>query len=265
MDSGVIVPLVTPLDDDGEVCAPDIARLIAAVRPHVNAVVPALSTGEGWALSDQQWSRLIAATVRYASGLPVLAGIERPETTEVIALTRIAADLGAHAVVVTTPYGPQVGQQEMYRHYTAVTQAGPLPVVVYHESAVSGNHLRLDTLLRVCGLPGVIAVKDSGGSATFTQRLIAARPGVSVFQGIETLLLETQDVDGYLIALANVEPALCAALFAEPTEARAAEVRAACERYELASPDWYRVIKAELHRRGVLTTARTIQKQEISA
>ncbi|MBV9139640.1 MAG: dihydrodipicolinate synthase family protein [Pseudonocardiales bacterium] len=263
--TGVIVALVTPLTDAGEICAPDIARLIASVRPHVTALVPALSTGEGWALSDRQWSQLIASTVRYAGGLPVLAGIECPQTTEVIARARLAAVLGARAVVVTTPYGPQVSQQDMYRHYTAVTQATPLPVVVYHESAVSGNNLELDTLLRVCRLAGVVAVKDSGGSPAFTRRLIAARPGVPIFQGIEALLLEVGDVDGYVVALANIEPALCAELFVEPSTARASAVRAACERYGLARPDWYRMIKAELHRRGVLTTARIIQTKEVLA
>jgi 4-hydroxy-tetrahydrodipicolinate synthase len=254
----VIVALVTPLTDAGEICVPDIARLVASVRPHVNALVPALSTGEGWALSDGQWSQLIVSTVRHASGLPVLAGVECSETTEVIARARRAATLGARAVVVTTPYGPQVSQQEMYRHYAAVAQAASLPVVVYHENAVSGNNLQLDTLLRVCRLAGVVAVKDSGGSAAFTRRLIAARPRVPIFQGIEALLLEAGDVDGYIVALANLEPALCAELFVEPSAARATEVRAACEQYGLARPDWYRMIKAELHRRGVLTTTRTI-------
>ncbi|MBV8540532.1 MAG: dihydrodipicolinate synthase family protein [Pseudonocardiales bacterium] len=260
--TGVIVALVTPLTDAGEICAPDIARLVTSVRPHVNALVPALSTGEGWALSDRQWNQLVAGTARHAGGLPVLAGIERPTTTEVIARARLAAALGARAVVVTTPYGPQVSQREMYRHYAAVTQAVSLPVVAYHESAVSGNSLHLDTLLQVCRLAGVVAVKDSGGSAAFTRRLIAARPGVPILQGVEALLLEAGEVDGYLVALANVEPALCTALFVEPSSARAAEVRAACERYGLARPDWYRMIKAELHRRGVLTTARIIQTQE---
>lgn len=260
--TGVIVALVTPLTDDGEICAPDVARLVASVRPHVNALVPALSTGEGWALSDGQWSHLIASTACHAGGLPVLAGIECPTTTEVIARARLAAGLGAHAVVVTTPYGPQVSQQEMYQHYVAVTQATPLPVVVYQESAVSGNSLQLDTLLRVCELAGVVAVKDSGGSAAFTRRLIAADPKVLVFQGIDELLPEVGDVDGYIVALANVEPALCAALFDEPSAARAAEVRSACERYGLAQLTWYRMIKAELHRRGLLTTARIIQTQE---
>ncbi len=256
--TGVIVALVTPLTDADEICVPDLARLIASLRPHVNAVVPALSTGEGWALSDKQWSQLITSTVRHASGLPVLAGIECSQTTQVIARAQLAATLGAHAVVVTTPYGPEITQQEMYYHYAALTQDTSLPVVVYHESAVSGNNLQLDTLLRVCRLPRVVAVKDSGGSAAFTRRLLAAHPGVPILQGIEALLLEAGDVDGYVVALANVEPALCTKLFIEPSATRAAEVKAACERYGLARPDWYHMIKAELRRRGVLTTARII-------
>jgi 4-hydroxy-tetrahydrodipicolinate synthase len=256
--TGVIVALVTPLTDAGEICMSDMARLVASVRPHVNALIPALSTGEGWALSGEQWSQLIDSTVRYAAGLPVVAGIECPETAEVIARAQRAAILGAHAIAITTPYGPQVSQQEMYAHYAAVVQATSLPVIVYHESAVSGNDLQLDTLLKICMLDGVVAIKDSSGSPAFTQRLIAACPGVPVFQGIEALLLTVRNVDGYVVALANVEPALCAKLFIGRSAARPTELQAACERYGLNRPDWYRMIKAELHRRGVLTTARVI-------
>ena len=44
----------------------------------------ALSSGEGWRLDEQQWTDVVRHTRRYADGLPVLAGIQLPETSEVI-------------------------------------------------------------------------------------------------------------------------------------------------------------------------------------
>lgn len=255
--SGVTVALVTPLTDDGDVAEEDVGRLVASVRPYVDALLPALSTGEGWALTDRQWHRMVAATVTHRAGLPVLAGIQRPTTAQAVARARTAAGLGAAAVVAPTPYGPDVTQEEMYRHYETLGREGGLPVVVYHEREVSGNDLYPDTLLRICSLPSVVAVKDSAGDPAATRELIAARPGVPVLQGLEHLLPETEGVDGHVAALANVEPALCAALHAGPVSDHAAALAAACERHGLDRPDWYRALKSELCRRGVLTTERT--------
>ncbi|UQI47326.1 dihydrodipicolinate synthase family protein [Streptomyces sp. HU2014] len=255
--AGVTVALVTPLTDTGDVDRGDVGRLVASVRPYVDALLPALSTGEGWALTDRQWHDMVAATVGCREGLPVLAGIQRPTTEEAVARARTAAGLGAAAVVAPTPYGPDVTQEEMFRHYETLGREGGLPVVVYHEREVSGNDLRPDTLMRICSLPSVVAVKDSAGDPAATRELLAARPGVPVLQGLEHLLPETTGVAGHVAALANVEPALCSALHAGPVSDHTAVLAAACERHGLDRPDWYRALKSELCRRGVLTTERT--------
>jgi 4-hydroxy-tetrahydrodipicolinate synthase len=187
-----------------------------------------------------------------------VAGILAPDTETV--LTRIAAArrLGAQAVAAGSPFGPAIGQEQMYRHYERLAGEGGLPVVVYHESALSGNLLALPTLLRICRLPGIAAVKDSAGDPAFTRRMVAAAPGVPVLQGLEHLLGECGPVAGHVVALANVEPELCAAVFAGPSGAGlAARLGDACRRYGLDRDDFYLVLKTELHRRGVLDTATT--------
>ncbi|MFZ3495379.1 dihydrodipicolinate synthase family protein [Streptomyces sp. 5.8] len=257
MITGMTTALVTPVDAAGEIDEKSMARLIATVRPYGDALLPALSTGEGGALSDRQWRDTLTAAVRHADGLPVLAGILRPTTAATLALARTAGGLGAAAVVVTTPYGADVTQEEMYRHFEAVAGAG-LPVIVYHESAVSGNSLELGTLLRVCALPGVAGVKDSAGEPEFTRALIAAGPGVPVVQGLEHLLLESGPVDGWVVALGNVEPELCRALLTDRGEERAAQLHAAYARYGLDRDDWYRSLKTELLRRAVIETDREV-------
>ncbi|MGH3997701.1 MAG: hypothetical protein ACRDTJ_09600, partial [Pseudonocardiaceae bacterium] len=56
--------------------------------------------------------------------------------------------------------------------------------------------------------------------------------------------------------LANLEPALCNAILADPTAVRQAEVDAACMRYGLLADDWYRLVKGELVHRGVIDSDR---------
>src|SRR5205814_9742938 len=95
-----------------EVCPSSVDALMDSVRPYAQGCVAALSTGEGWLLSDQQWQDIVALTVHHADGMPVWAGALRAGTDDVIALTRRARLLGADAIVVTAPFTPGLTDQE---------------------------------------------------------------------------------------------------------------------------------------------------------
>ncbi|MFB7513651.1 dihydrodipicolinate synthase family protein [Streptomyces sp. NPDC056144] len=263
MNQGVIAALVTPFSETGEVSERAVAGLLDTLRPHVDGLLPNLSTGEGRLLTDAQWEAMLVATVKHADGLPVLAGILRPTTEQVLERARVAVELGAHGMIATSPYGPDVTQDEIYEHFARISAEAGLPVIVYHGTEVAGNSADFDTLLRICALPGVVGVKDSSGSSAFTRRLVEAEPGVSVLPGLEHLLLESGPVDGYVVALANVEPELCADLFAGRLDDPATPLAAACERYGLEKDDWYRWVKTALYERGILETDRTVDAAQV--
>jgi len=255
MYTGTIVPLVTPLDADGTVNESDVDRLVGYVHRDVTALMPALSSGEGERLTDRQWHDMVAATVAHSHGLPVLAGILTPQTGQVLARALLAGRLGATAVVVGSPFGADVTQAEILRHFRVVRDSIDLDLFVYNESSKSGNTIDPDTLLRILALPGVVGIKESSGSVDLTRRLLAADHAVPVFQGWENLLLAARGVAGLIGPLANLEPAACTALLADPNQARQHEIDVLCKRYGIFTDDWYRRVKEELHSRGVIGSA----------
>lgn len=260
MYSGTIVPLVTPLGSTGTVACSDVDQLIGSVHGKVTALMPTLSSGEGWLLTERQWTDMVSFTRKYSRGLPVLAGVQLATTVEVIERARVAAALGADGVVVTTPFHAELSQEEMYQHYRILRESVAVPLFLYNESALSGNEIEVDTLRRICELPDVVGIKESSGSAERTREIVAALPGVPVFQGWENLLVQTEGVAGFIGPLANLEPALCNAMLAKPTPVLQAAIDAACERYGLFRDDWYRWVKRILHRRGVLNTDAIVQQ-----
>lgn len=262
---GTIVPLVTPLDANGEVSESDVDRLVANLGDHVNGLMPALSTGEGWKLSEQQWSDVVSFTVKHSRGLPVLAGIQLPTTDEVIARARIAVDLGVDAVVATTPYGKDVTQQDILDHYTRIREAVGVGIFLYNEEAVSGNRIELDTLLKICRLPGIVGIKESSGSADFTKEMTAAGTGIPVFEGWENLLYQAGDVQGFIGPLLNIEPRLVNDMLAAPSQDLQDRINATCEQHGLFGDEWYVPLKEELVRRGVLSTANVVPEKEAVA
>ncbi|MFD0384055.1 dihydrodipicolinate synthase family protein [Streptomyces stramineus] len=139
-------------------------------------------------------------------------------------------------------------------HYTEVAERSPLPVVVYHENAVSKAPLDVDALRAVCALPGVAGVKESSGSAEFTRKLLDGGTDVPVLQGWEHLLSAVPDVHGFVGPLANLDPGICDEALASGAGDVQDRVDALCRQYRLLDDDWYLHVKEELVRRGVLAT-----------
>lgn len=258
MYSGTIVPLITPLDAGGAVDRSSVDRLVDYVHRDVTGLMPTLSSGEGEKLSDAQWRDMVEATVAHARGLPVLAGILRPHTDQVVELARLARELGADAVVVSTPFGPDISQDEIYRHYQVLRDAVDIPLFIYNEAAKSGNSIELDTLLRIFRLPGVVGIKESSGSAELTRRIAEADHDIPVFEGWENLILEARGVAGFIGPLANLEPAICTAMLNEPTLERQQEIDELSKRFGIFEDDWYRHAKVELVARDVISGAYTV-------
>ncbi|MFE3073384.1 dihydrodipicolinate synthase family protein [Streptomyces sp. NPDC059247] len=252
--SGTVVPLITPLDEHGTVDEQSLVRLLDHIRAEVTGFMPALTSGEGWKLDARQWQDVVTYTVRHAGGLPVLAGIQLPDTDAVIERARTAAAIGVDAVVVTTPFGTEVTQDRIVEHYRALRAAVDVPVFLYNEEALSGNRIEFDTLLRICEIPGIVGIKESSGDAAFTRKTAEAGTGIPVFEGWENLLVDARGIDGFIGPLANLEPGLCNAMLVDPTPDRQAEINSVCEEYGVFKDDWYRWVKRELHRRGVISS-----------
>lgn len=260
MYSGTIVPLITPLDEGGVVDQSSVDRLVDHVRDEVTALMPTLSSGEGDKLSARQWCDMVVATLACARGLPVLAGILLPQTREVVERARLARSLGVAAVVVSTPFDPDLDQDQIYRHYERVREAVDIPLFVYNEAAKSGNTVELETLLRIFRLPGVVGVKESSGDAALTRDIVAADHDVPVFEGWENLMLEARGVAGFIGPLANIEPGICTAMLDEPSAERQHEIDELSTRFGIFEDDWYRHVKAELRTRGIIGCAATVEE-----
>jgi len=214
--TGIGVALVTVFDRSGELDAKATAGLAEQlVAAGVRAVVVAGTTGEASALSENERATLVRA-VRSAvpPGVPVLAGTGAPTGRQAAALTASAVDAGADGLLVLSP--PGVPDPRRY-YETVVAAAGLLPVLAYHFPAISPPGLSVGALSE---LP-VVGVKDSSGDAERLLYEVADYDG-AVYVGSSALLTMAGNIGatGAILALANAEPALCAAAFAGDGEAQ---------------------------------------------
>src|SRR5688500_954350 len=112
---GIIPPLVTPLTPDTRLDPSGLERVIEHVLAGgVHALFILGTTGEATSLPQEVRRDLIRSTVKHVSRrVPVLVGVTDTVQEQGVELARFAADHGADAVVVSTPYYAVPSQPEL--------------------------------------------------------------------------------------------------------------------------------------------------------
>src|SRR4029078_10731140 len=157
-----------------------------------------------------------------------IVGTGRESTQAAIKATKRAAEHGADAVLVRTPgfFKSQMTNDVFVRHYTAVADASPLPVLFYNFTAVTGANLRPAAVARLATHANTGGMKESGGDVAQVGDLVALTPdGFTVLAGAAATLYPMLCVGaaGGIPALATVLPEQCAHLFELTQAGRHAE------------------------------------------
>ena len=211
--SGIVVPLVTPLSNRDTLDADALERLIDhVIGGGVSGIFILGSTGEAPSLSYRLRRQLITRSVAAVDGrVPVLVGVTDTAWVESVDLSRHAADAGADAVVLTTPYYFPTGQTELYDYTREIIDQFPLPTMIYNMPGLTKVWYEPETLKRLSDCENIIGVKDSSGDREYFGkicRLKRTRPDWSVFVGPESMLAEAHAAggDGGVSGGANVDP-----------------------------------------------------------
>ena len=221
MFSGLIPAMVTPFDESGEV---DLRATEAVVDYFVGAGVDGISalgsTGEFSHLTLDERKSFAEALVEIVSGrASLLIGVGAPGTREAIELARHAEEIGADGVLVVSPFYWKVGEEALFRHFAAVSEAVEVPILVYNLPLLTGIDLSPGLLTRIAGeCPNVVGLKDTvteySHSVKVLREVKPVRSDFRVLAGFEDLVLPTMLAggDGSINALSNVAPELFVSL-----------------------------------------------------
>lgn len=210
---GIVPPMVTPLTARDQLDHDGLQRLLDHVIDGGVAGVFILgTTGEAPSLSYRLRREMIAESVRIVAGrVPVLVGVTDTAFVETVNLAGYAAERGADAAVLTTPYYFPVGQTELTRYVQNIAPMIPLPLVLYNMPGLTKVWFEIDTLKILSEIDSIIGVKDSSGDLDYFKRvceLKSIRPDWSVLIGPEAKLPEAMALggDGGVSGGANVMP-----------------------------------------------------------
>ena len=187
----VLTAMVTPLAEDGSIDlagAQELAAHLVDRQAHDGLVVLG-TTGEAPTLSDgEQHAVLEAVLDAVGDRATVVAGVGTNDTAHTIENARRAERLGAHGLLVVTPYYNKPPQAGLLRHFTAVADATDLPVMLYDIPPRSVVPIEVDTLARLAEHPRIVAVKDAKGDLGAVMRTLA-RTDLAYYSGEDMLNL----------------------------------------------------------------------------
>lgn len=233
---GIVPPLVTPLVDRDTLDAAGLERLVQHVLAGgVHGLFVLGTTGEAPSLSYRLRRELIDRVCRQVGGrVPVLVGITDTAFVESVHLAKHAAEAGATALVLSTPYYFPAGQTELRGYVEHLVAELPLPLVLYNMPSLTKVWFELETLKHLAEIERIIGIKDSSGDLPYFESLMSLRnlrPDWSIMIGPEAMLPEAMAAggDGGVSGGANIFPRLFVDFYeaaASGDAERLAEVRA---------------------------------------
>ncbi len=209
---GVGVALVTPFDTEGQVDFEALGRLVdSVVEGGVDYLVALGTTAETPTLTHAERTAVAAfIRERNAGRVPLVIGMGGNDTAKLCEELRGFDPAGFAAVLSVTPYYNKPSQEGLYRHYRAVAEASPLPVILYNVPSRTGVNMSAETTLRIAReVRGVVAIKEACGEISQVQEIIKGAPeGFAVISGDDGMTLSIMSVGGagVISVLANVVP-----------------------------------------------------------
>jgi 4-hydroxy-tetrahydrodipicolinate synthase len=169
MFTGCGTALVTPFKPDLSLDTAATRRLIQRqIHEGIDFLVPCGTTGESPTLTREEHLQVVLISVeesrKAGRKVPVLAGCGGYNTAEVIELAKELQLLGVDGLLSVTPYYNKVTQDGLYRHYKAIADAVPLPIVVYNVPGRTGVNVETATLKRLSEIDNICGVKEASGN-----------------------------------------------------------------------------------------------------
>lgn len=217
MITGSIVALVTPMHVDGQVDWAGLERLLDLhLAAGTSAIGAVGTTGESATLSVAEHCEVISHCVTYVAGrIPVVAGTGSNSTWEAIELTRAAAEAGADACLLVTPYYNRPGQRGLYEHFKTIAETVDVPQILYNVPGRTCVDMLNETVERLMGFANVAGIKDATGDLARGRELIdRCGDNIAIYSGDDPTAMELMLAGGHgnISVTANVAPAQMAEL-----------------------------------------------------
>ncbi len=208
---GVGVALITPFKSY-DVDYDALGRMVDyVIEGGVDYIVALGSTAETATLSLEERDRVLRYIVdRTAGRVPIVVGMGGNDTKALVDQLRTFNLADTVAILSVVPYYNKPSQEGIYRHFMAVAEASPVPVIIYNVPGRTGINMSAETTLRLAHTSKkIVAIKEACGNIEQMQKILDGRPeGFLVLSGDDGLTVELvkRGGEGVISVAANTFP-----------------------------------------------------------
>jgi len=218
---GVIPPMVTPFNREGELDIANLERLVDYLKDHVHGVFICGSYGSGPMMNVEERKKVAEVCVKVAKGkIAIIAHTGTTNTRDTVELTRHAEKIGCDGAASVGPYYFHHTRDGVLTFYEAMLNSvsPTFPIYMYHNPKFSGYEISLDVIKRLKD-HGLHGIKD----ATFdimkfaTYMRVLGKEGFDVVLGTESMWTAARALgaEAYIPGLANAFPEICVQMWQE--------------------------------------------------
>ncbi len=228
---GLGVALITPFKDDNSIDYEALSRLVQFhLESGTDYIVALGTTAETPTLSKKEKDDVVRFIVEQVdSRIPVVMGMGGNNTADLVSDLETGDFSGISAILSVTPYYNKPTQEGLYQHYSALSQASPLPLILYNVPGRTGVNMTAETTLRLardCG--NIVAVKEASGDLSQIKAIIDKAPeGFYLISGDDAITTDVIALGGIgvISVFANAFPGEMVWLVKNALEGNIAEAR----------------------------------------
>jgi len=189
----LLTAMITPFDIEENVDYAKAEQMAHhLVETGTDTIVVCGTTGESPTLSwDEEYKLFSVLKNAIAGKAKIMAGTGSNSTSEAIAATRKAANLGLDGTLQVTPYYNKPPQEGLYKHFRAIAEAAPdLPILLYNVPSRTGCKLEPETVAKLAEIPSIIGIKEATGDLDQASQIRALTPAdFAIYSGDDSLTL----------------------------------------------------------------------------
>ena len=209
---GAGVAIATPFRSDGSVDYQEFDKLIEEqIEQGTDAIIVCGTTGESSTMSEEEHIVVVKHCIeRVAHRVPVIAGAGSNCTETAVKLSKEAQEFGADAVLSVTPYYNKATQDGLVAHFSTISEAIDIPVILYNVPSRTGCNLQPATVARlVKETAHVHAIKDAAGDIAQTAMMMhLCGDALDVYSGNDDDIVPMMAIGaiGVISVLSNIAP-----------------------------------------------------------
>ena len=209
---GTGVAIITPFKDN-EVDYPSLANIIDhVINGGVNYIVALGSTGETATLNEAEARDILDFCIKHINNrVPLVAGnFGGNDTKELVKKIKDYNFDGVAAILSSSPAYIKPSQEGIYRHYMALAEVSPVPIIIYNVPGRTRSNIEWETTVRLAeASKNFVGIKEASGDLIQTTRIIKNKPDhFIVTSGDDEVALAMTAVggDGVISVMANALP-----------------------------------------------------------